>query len=45
VLALLVVGANLTSIALALFGLQLLCAASMLVLSLRTPAPPGVATA
>jgi len=45
VLALLVVGANLTSIALALFGLQLLCAGSMLVLSLRTPAPPGVATA
>ena len=45
VLALLVVGANLTSIALALFGLQLLCAASMLVLSLRTPARPGVATA
>ncbi|HMJ94932.1 MAG TPA: glycosyltransferase [Thermoleophilaceae bacterium] len=45
VLALLVVGANLTSIALALFGLQLLCAASMLVLSLRTPAPPAVATA
>jgi len=45
VLALLAVGANLTGIALALFGLQLLCAASMLVLSLRTPAPPGVATA
>ncbi len=45
VLALLVVGANLTSIALALFGLQLICAASMLLLSLRTPAPPGVATA
>jgi glycosyltransferase involved in cell wall biosynthesis/O-antigen/teichoic acid export membrane protein len=45
VLALLVVGANLTSIALALFGLQLLCAGSMLVLSLRTPAPPVVATA
>ena len=45
VLALLVVGANLTSIALALFGLQLLCAASMLVLSLRTPALPVVATA
>ena len=45
VLALLVVGANLTSIALALFGLQLLCAGCMLVLSLRTPAPPVVATA
>jgi glycosyltransferase involved in cell wall biosynthesis/O-antigen/teichoic acid export membrane protein len=45
VLALLAVGANLTGIALALFGLQLLCAASMLVLSLRTPAPPAVATA
>ena len=45
VLVLLVVGANLTSIALALFGLQLICAASMLLLSLRTPAPPGVATA
>jgi glycosyltransferase involved in cell wall biosynthesis/O-antigen/teichoic acid export membrane protein len=45
VLALLAVGANLTGIALALFGLQLLCAASMLVLSLRAPAAPGVATA
>jgi len=45
VLALLAVGANLTGIALALFGLQLVCAGSMLALSLRTPATPGVATA
>ena len=46
VIVLLAVGANLTGIAFALFGLQLVCAASMLVLSLRTPAPPAaVATA
>jgi glycosyltransferase involved in cell wall biosynthesis/O-antigen/teichoic acid export membrane protein len=45
VLALLAVGANLTGIALALFGLQLLCATSMLALSLRTPATPAPAAA
>ena len=45
VLALLAVGANLTGIALALFGLQLFCAASMLALSLRTPATPAPAPA
>ena len=45
VLALLAVGANLTGIALALFGLQLACAGAMLALSLRTPATPAAATA
>ena len=45
VLALLEVGANLTGIALALFGLQLFCAASMLALSLRAPATPAPAPA
>jgi glycosyltransferase involved in cell wall biosynthesis/O-antigen/teichoic acid export membrane protein len=45
VLALLAVGANLTGIALALFGLQLLCAASMLTLSLRAPATRTPVTA
>jgi hypothetical protein len=40
VLLLLAVGANLTEIALVLFGLQLVCAGMMLSLSLRTPAPP-----
>jgi glycosyltransferase involved in cell wall biosynthesis/O-antigen/teichoic acid export membrane protein len=45
VLALLAVGADLTGIALALFGLQLFCAASMLTLSLRAPATPTPAPA
>jgi O-antigen/teichoic acid export membrane protein len=40
VLLLLAVGANLTEIALVLFGLQLVCAGTMLSLSLRTPSPP-----
>jgi glycosyltransferase involved in cell wall biosynthesis/O-antigen/teichoic acid export membrane protein len=42
VLLLLLVGANLTEIALVLFGLQLVCAGMMLGLSLRTPSPPRV---
>jgi glycosyltransferase involved in cell wall biosynthesis/O-antigen/teichoic acid export membrane protein len=40
VLLLIAIGANLTQIALVLFGLQLVCAASMLALSLRKPAAP-----
>jgi O-antigen/teichoic acid export membrane protein len=40
VLLLLAVGANLTEIGVALFGLQLVCAALVLGLSLRTPLPP-----
>jgi O-antigen/teichoic acid export membrane protein len=39
VLLLIAVGANLTQIALVLFGLQLVCATVMLGLSLRTPSP------
>jgi O-antigen/teichoic acid export membrane protein len=39
VLLLLVVGANLTDIALVLFGLQLVCAGLVLALSLRSPSP------
>jgi hypothetical protein len=39
VLLLLAVGANLTGIALVLFGLQLVCAGIVLGLSLRRPAP------
>jgi urea transporter len=40
VLLLLAVGANLTEIALVLFGLQLVCAGIVLGLSFRTPSPP-----
>jgi hypothetical protein len=40
VLLLLLVGANLTEIALVLFALQFVCAGLMLSLSLRTPSPP-----
>jgi hypothetical protein len=42
---LLLVGANLTEIALVLFGLQLVCAGLVLGLSLRTPTPPRVPAA
>ena len=42
VLLLLGVGANLTGIALALFGLQLVCAGGMLALSFRGPASPAI---
>ena len=45
VLLLIAVGANLTQIALVLFGLQLVCAVSMLALSLRRPAAPVPAAA
>ena len=45
VLLLIAVGANLTQIALVLFGLQLVCATSMLALSLRRPAAPVPAAA
>jgi hypothetical protein len=40
---LLLVGANLTEIALVLFGLQLVCAGIVLGLSLRTPSPQRLA--
>jgi hypothetical protein len=40
VLLLLAVGANLTEIGVALFGLQLVCAVIVLGLSLRTPMKP-----
>jgi hypothetical protein len=39
---LLMVGANLTGVALALFGLQLACAATVLVLSFRGAVPQPV---
>ena len=45
VLLLIAVGANLAQIALVLFGLQLVCATSMLALSLRRPAAPLPAAA
>jgi hypothetical protein len=45
VLLLIAIGANLTQIALVLFGLQLVCAGSMLALSLRKPAAPVPAPA
>ena len=45
VLLLIAVGANLTQIALVLFVLQLVCAVSMLALSLRKPAAPVPAAA
>jgi hypothetical protein len=45
VVLLIAVGANLTQIAFVLFGLQLVCASSMLALSLRKPAAPVPAAA